>query len=59
MNENKNVLLINDLSGFGKVALSAMIPILSAYGNNVSNLPTAIVSNTLDYGLFKILDTTE
>lgn len=42
-----------------RIALSAMIPILSAYGNNVSNLPTAIVSNTLDYGLFKILDTTE
>lgn len=59
MSDNKNILLINDLSGFGKVALSAMIPVLSAFGYNVSNLPTAVVSNTLDYGKFNILDTTK
>lgn len=59
MSEANRVLLINDLSGCGKVALSAMIPVLSAFGYSVSNLPTAIVSNTLDYGQFQILDTTD
>ena len=53
------VLLINDLPGYGKVALSAMFPILSQAGLNIFNLPTALVSNTLDYGKFEILETTE
>lgn len=52
------ILLINDLPGYGKVALSAMIPVLSHMGFNLYNLPTALVSNTLDYGKFEILDTT-
>lgn len=55
----KQILLINDLPGYGKVALSAMIPILSHMGHHLYNLPTALVSNTLDYGLFEILETTE
>ncbi len=58
MEQNK-ILLINDISGYGKVALSAMIPILSHMKFQVFNLPTAVVSNTLDYGQFEILDTTE
>lgn len=56
---SKQVLLINDMAGYGKVALSAMIPVLSYMGVNIHNLPTALVSNTLDYGKFDILDTTE
>ena len=55
----KKVLLINDMPGYGKVALSAMFPILSHMGYSVYNLPTALVSNTLDYGKFEILDTTD
>lgn len=55
----KKLLLINDLAGYGKVALSAMIPVLSHMKYETYNLPTAIVSNTLDYGKFDILDTTE
>ncbi|MCD8220582.1 MAG: pyridoxamine kinase [Clostridiales bacterium] len=55
----KNILLINDLAGYGKVALSAMIPVLSHMGHHLYNLPTALVSNTLDYGKFDILETTE
>lgn len=58
MEQNKNVLIINDMPGYGKVALSAMLPILSNMGHSVYNLPTALVSNTLDYGKFTILDTT-
>ena len=53
------ILLINDLAGYGKVALSAMLPVLSHMKYETFNLPTAIVSNTLDYGKFDILETTE
>lgn len=59
MDKNKDILLINDLPGVGKVALSAMMPIVSSLGFRVHNLPTAIVSNTLDYGLFEIMDMTD
>ena len=53
------ILLINDLAGYGKVALSAMLPVMTHAGLNLYNLPTALVSNTLDYGKFEILETTE
>lgn len=55
----KQILLINDMCGYGKVASAAMIPILSYMGHATYNLPTALVSNTLDYGKFNILDTTD
>lgn len=54
----KHILLINDLPGYGKVALAAMMPVLSHLGHHLYNLPTALVSNTLDYGKFDILETT-
>jgi len=57
--DKKHILLINDLAGYGKVATAAMLPILSYMGHPVYNLPTALVSNTLDYGKFNILDTTD
>lgn len=56
--KEKQILLIGDIVGYGKVALSAMIPILSYMGVRAHNLPTAIISNTLDHGIFEILDTT-
>ena len=56
---SSKVLLINDLAGYGKVALSAMIPVLSHMKYEVCSLPTALVSNTLDYGKFEILETTD
>lgn len=55
----KQILLINDIAGYGKVATAAMLPILSYFGHPVYNLPTALVSNTLDYGKFRILETTD
>lgn len=55
----KQILLINDMCGYGKVASAAMLPILSYMGHATYNLPTALVSNTLDYGKFNILDTTD
>lgn len=54
----KNILLVNDLPGYGKVALAAMVPILSRMGHYTFQLPTAVVSNTLDYGKFCIQDMT-
>ena len=55
----KQILLINDICGYGKVATAAMLPILSYMGHSTYNLPTVIVSNTLDYGKFNLLDTTD
>lgn len=55
----QSILLMNDLPGYGRVALSTMMPVLSRMGYELYNLPTALVSNTLNYGSFEILDTTE
>lgn len=55
----KKILLINDLCGYGKVATAAMLPVLSYFKIPAYVLPTALVSNTLDYGIFNILDTTD
>ena len=55
----QQILLVNDIAGYGKVATAAMLPILSYYGFPVYNLPTCLVSNTLDYGKFNLLDTTD
>lgn len=41
MNMEHPVLLINDMAGYGKVALAAMIPVMSHMGLNVCNLPEA------------------
>jgi pyridoxine kinase len=59
MMKKKKILLINDMAGYGKVATAAMLPILSYMGHPTYNLPTALVSNTLDYGKFNILETTD
>ena len=53
------ILLINDMAGYGNVALSVMIPVFSHMKYETFNLPTVLISNTLDYGNFDILDTTE
>ncbi|MDD3252187.1 MAG: bifunctional hydroxymethylpyrimidine kinase/phosphomethylpyrimidine kinase [Lachnospiraceae bacterium] len=59
MENSKEVMLINDLPGYGKVALAAMVPLLSRMGHYTFQLPTAVVSNTLDYGKFRIQDMTD
>jgi len=55
----KQILLINDVVGHSHVGMVAMLPILTYMGHTTYNLPTALVSNTLNYGKFNILDTTE
>ncbi len=56
---SKHILLVQDMTGYGKVALSAMMPVLSHMGHHLYTLPTAIVSNTLDYGKFVIHEMTD
>lgn len=55
----KKILLINDVVGYSHVGMVAMMPILTYLGHHTFNLPTALVSNTLDYGHFNVLETTE
>ncbi|MCI8423549.1 MAG: pyridoxamine kinase [Lawsonibacter sp.] len=56
---SKNILIIGDMPGYGKMGLAGMLPILSNMGHSVYNLPTALVSNNFDYGTFSVLDTTD
>ena len=58
-NDMKQILLINDVVGYSHVGMVAMLPILTYMGHPTYNLPTALVSNTLDYGHFNVLDTTD
>ena len=55
----KQILLINDVVGCSHVGMVAMLPILTYLGHSAYNLPTALVSNTLDYGRFNVLETTD
>lgn len=55
----KQILLINDVVGYSHVGMVAMLPILTYLGHPTYNLPTALVSNTLDYGRFNVMETTE
>ena len=58
-NVSKNILVMNDLPGYGRAALSVIMPVLAQRGYAVYNLPTALVSNTLDFGKYNILDTSD
>lgn len=55
----KRIVLFNDLPGYGKVALAAMMPLFSRMGHFPYQVPTAVVSNTLDFGKFRIQDMTD
>jgi pyridoxine kinase len=55
----KQILLINDVVGYSHVGMVAMLPILTYLGHPTYNLPTALVSNTLDSGKFNVLETTD
>ena len=55
----KQIMLVNDVVGFSHVGMVAMLPILTYLGHAVYNLPTALVSNTLDYGRFNVMETTD
>lgn len=55
MENNKNILIINDMPATARWLWPPCWPILSNMGHSVYNLPTALVSNTLDYGNLTIL----
>ena len=55
----KHILLVHDMTGYGKVALAAIMPVLSHMGHHIYTLPTAIVRNTLDYGQFQVQEMTD
>ena len=59
MVNSKNILIIGDMPGYGKIGMAAVLPILSNMGHSVYNLPTALVSNNFDYGTFALMDTTQ
>ena len=55
----KNILIIGDIVGHGRLAVLAQSSVLSPLGHKISNLPTALVSNNFCYGKYAMLDTTE
>ena len=56
----KRVAAVHDLSGFGRISLAVVIPILSTMGIQVCSLPTAILSTpTGGFKDYKFIDLTE
>ena len=55
----KKIAAIHDLSGCGRVSLTAVIPILSTMGFEVCPLPTAVLSSHTQYPDFSFLDLTQ
>ena len=58
-NKNVPILLLSDFPSYGTVALRMASAVLGKLHYDVFSLPTALVSNTLNYGKAEILDTTE
>ena len=58
-NQVKKIVAVHDLSGVGRVSLTAVIPILSTMGFQVCPLPTAVLSTHTQYPEFSFLDLTE
>ena len=62
--ERKNIIpracAVHDLSGFGKVSLTEVIPIMSAMGIEVCPLPTAVLStHTYEFTDYTFCDLTD
>lgn len=48
-NPIKKVAAIHDISGYGRAALTSIIPILASMGHQVCPLPTAVLSTNTGY----------
>ena len=59
MQEIKRIAAVNDLSGFGRCALTVSLPVLSAMGFQVCPVPTAVLSAHTGYPNPHIRDFTE
>lgn len=57
--KDQSILLVADLVGYGNLALTVMMPILTHLKYKVYNLPTSLISNNFCYGHFGVLDTTD
>lgn len=55
---DNNILLIGDMVGHGRVAITAQASVLTPKGNRVAYLPTALISNNFGYQQYAFLDTT-
>ncbi|MBU1108558.1 MAG: pyridoxamine kinase [Candidatus Riflebacteria bacterium] len=55
----KRIAAIHDLSGYGKVSLTVVIPILSSMGFQVCPLPTAVLSSNTEMPGFRFVDLTD
>jgi pyridoxine kinase len=54
----KRVAALHDLSGVGRVSLTAVIPVLSAMGFQVCPLPTAVLSSHTQFPDYRMVDLT-
>lgn len=55
----QELLLIGDFAGVGKVSFSVISPILTKQNRTLNYLPTAVVSNSFDYGNAVVHELTE
>ena len=56
--KKKQLLLVSDIVGYGKVGALAMLPVLTYMGVPFYALPTMLVSNPFEYGKFATAETT-
>lgn len=54
----KQILVLSDFVGYGNVAMATSRAVLTRLGHRVSCLPTALISNTWNFGTCAQLDTT-
>ena len=54
----KQILVLSDFVGYGNVAMATSRAVLTRLGHRVSCLPTALISNTWNFGACAQLDTT-
>lgn len=59
MNRQKRIIVINDISCFGKCSLSAALPIISAAGIETCVLPTAVLSSHTGFSGYTFRDLTD
>lgn len=55
----KNVLILSDFVGYGNVAMATARSVLTRMGCTVFCLPTALISNTWNFGSCAVLNTTD
>ena len=54
----KHILILSDFVGYGNVAMATSRAVLTRLGHRVYCLPTALISNTWNFGACAQLDTT-